>query len=102
GSPAHRRPQVSLDEHPEAAMRPYTLILMAGLLAACGSDPTDPPEPLANQLRVLNGPATCNACDGLEFTVAGPGLDKVIDASLKNHATGADVVTNAEIRHFVG
>ena len=82
-------------------MRQFILTLTVGLLVACGDDPSSPP-PAANQLRVINGPATCNACNGLEFTVAGPGLSKVIDASLKNHATGADVETSAEIRHFVG
>ena len=83
-------------------MRPYTLILMAGLLAACGSDPTDPALPAANQPRVVNGPATCNACSVVEFTVAGPGLDKVSDATLSNHATQASIPVSVEIRHFVG
>ena len=83
-------------------MRHLIPMLMAALLAACAGDPSSPPEPAANQLRVINGPATCDACDALEFSVAGPGLDKVIDVSLQNHATGAEVGTSAEIRHFVG
>ncbi len=83
-------------------MRQYIVTLLAVLLVACGDNPTNPPESTADQLRVINGPATCDACDDVEFTVAGPGLNKVIDASLKNHATGADIETSAEIRHFVG
>jgi len=83
-------------------MRQYIVTLLAVLLVACGDNPTDPPEEPANQLRVINGPATCDACDDVEFTVAGPGLNKVIDASLKHHGTGADITTSAEIRHFVG
>ena len=83
-------------------MRQYIVTLLAVLLVACGDNPTDPPEEAANQLRVLNGPATCDACDEVEFTVAGPGLNKVIDASLKHHGTGEEIGTSAEIRHFVG
>ena len=83
-------------------MRQYIVALLAVLLVACGDNPTNPPESTGDQLRVINGPATCNACDHVEFTVAGPGLSTVTDASLKNHATGADIETTAEIRHFVG
>ncbi len=83
-------------------MRQYIVTLLAVLLVACGDNPTNPPESTADQLRVINGPATCDACDDVEFTVAGPGLSTVTDASLKNHATGADIETSAEIRHFVG
>jgi len=83
-------------------MRQYIVTVLAVLLVACGEIPTDPPASTADQLRVINGPATCNACDHVEFTVAGPGLSTVTDASLKNHATGADIETSAEIRHFVG
>ena len=61
-------------------MRQYIVTLLAVLLVACGDNPTDPPEEPANQLRVINGPATCDACEDVEFTVAGPGLNKVIDA----------------------
>ena len=83
-------------------MRQGIVTLLAVCLAACGDNPTDPPTPPENQVRVLNGPATCDACEAVNFTVAGPGLDKVIDASLKHHATHEAVETIAEIRHFVG
>lgn len=83
-------------------MRQSIVTLLAVLLVACGDNPTNPPESTADQLRVINGPATCDACNDVEFTVAGPGLSTVTDASLKNHATGADIETSAEIRHFVG
>lgn len=83
-------------------MRQLIPTLMAGLLVACAGDSTNPPEPAANQLRVVNGPATCNACSVVELTVAGPGLDKVSDASLTHHATQASVATSVEIRHFIG
>jgi len=90
----------ALNRRPE--MRQYIVALLAVLLVACGDNPTNPPESTGDQLRVINGPATCDACDDVEFTVAGPGLSTVTDASLKNHATGADIETTAEIRHFVG
>lgn len=84
-------------------MRRLTAILVAGLLAACGSDPTTPPDsPGPNQLRVLNGPAKCVNCNVITLSVSGPGLDRVIDVAIRHHVTKASVATSTEIRHFVG
>jgi len=78
--------------------------LTVGLIAGgCSSDTNAPAQGEASAYHVLGGPATCDACGTVDLTVAGPGLDRVVDGSLRyRDAAHTTVAADLQIHHFVG
>ena len=79
------------------------LLLLGACYGSDGGTPPEGPEADPNTLRVLGGPVTCDGCESVMLSVAGPGLDAVLGARLVRPGDASvEVPAHLELRRVTG